>query len=150
MAQGTEAISATQFTHTINTHNHMYGFQVGADALVLGRSSRFRIDGFAKTGIFYDAASQNSEFSDPNGLGDFSAAANGSHTSFLGELGLVASYQITKHAALRGGYQVMWIEGVALAPRQIPSTGLAASTAEVETSGGLFYHGANAGLEVTW
>ena len=146
-AQGTEFVELSPFSHEINTHNHLYGFQIGADAS-LKPTCRFHIDGLIKAGIFGNAANQTSSFSDP--ASDLSATASGSHTAFLGELGLIGTYQLTKHAALRGGYQVMWIAGVALAPTQIPSTNLGGGTASIETSGNLFYHGATVGLDITW
>jgi len=150
LAQGTGAILSTPFSEAIRSHNHLFGFQIGADAILLGRQEQFQIRGVAKAGIFGNAVGQNTEFSDPAGLGTLSAAANGSHTSFVGEIGLIGSYQVSKHVTIRGGYQVMWIEGVALAPRQIPNTDLAGGTADIEAAGGLFYHGANAGLEFAW
>jgi hypothetical protein len=149
-AQGLESVVSMPFYQAINTHNHMYGFQIGEDALLFERTGRLRINAFAKIGIFYNAANQNSNLNDPANFGELSVAANGSHTAFLCELGLIGSYNISEHVALRGGYQVMWIDGVALAPGQIPVTNLIAGTADIATSGGLFYHGATAGLEVTW
>ena len=138
------------FSQAINTHNHMYGFQIGEDALLLERTGRLRINGFAKIGIFHNAADQNSNLVDPANFGELSVVASGSHTAFLCELGLIGSYQVTQHVALRGGYQVMWIEGVALAPGQIPVANLVAGTADIATSSGLFYHGATVGMEFTW
>ncbi len=113
-------------------------------------TGRLRINGFAKIGIFHNTADQNSNLNDPANLGELSVVANGSHTAFLCELGLIGSYHLSQHVALRGGYQVMWIEGVALATRQIPVTNLIAGTADIAISGGLFYHGATAGFEITW
>ena len=150
LVQGTSAILATPFSEAVRAHNHLYGFQIGADALLFEYMERFRIRGIAKTGIFYDAAGQSTGFSDPAGLGVLNAGDNGNHTSFLGELGVLCSYRLSKHAALRGGYQLMWIDGVALATRQIPNTDLGAGTAAIDTTGGVFYHGANVGLELAW
>ena len=135
------------FSNTIGTHNHMYGFQVGAEAVFLS-NCRFHIDGVAKVGVYYDAADQRDAFLRPSS--NLDAAATGSRTSFLGELGLMGTYQLNNHLAVRGGYQLMWIEGVALAPRQIPVTNLGTGVAAVDTSGGIFYHGANVGLELSW
>jgi hypothetical protein len=151
-AHGTEAVVSSSFTHAINAHNHMYGFQMGDEALLFENAGRLRINSFAKIGIFYNDADQSSNLNiiDPDSFGDLSAAANGSRTSFMAEMGLIGSYKLCKRAVLRGGYQVMWIEGVALAPRQISVTNLGAGTAGVDTSTGLFYHGATAGLEVMW
>ena len=150
-AQGTEAILSTPFSEAIRAHNHLYGSQIGVDVVLLKEQERFQIHGIAKTGLFYNAASQNSTFSNPGGaLGPYSADASGSHASFLGEVGLMASQRINEHAVLRFGYEAMWIDGVALGPRQIPSTDLGAGTADIETGGGVFFHGANLGLEFTW
>jgi hypothetical protein len=149
-AQGIEAVGSTSFAHSINARNHMYGFQIGDEALLFQPSCRFRIKGFAKIGVFYNASDQNSNLFDPASFDNLSAVAGRSHAAFLGELGLMGTYQLTTHVALHGGYQVMWIEGVALAPRQIPLTNLGAGTADMETSGSLFYHGATVGLDVTW
>ena len=149
-AHGVESTASMPFSHAINTHNHLYGFQIGEDAILFERNGRLRMDGFAKIGIFHNAADQNSNLIDPASFGELSVVANGSHTAFLCELGLIGSYRFSQHVALRGGYQIMWIEGVALAPGQIPVTNLIAGTADIATSGGLFYHGATAGLEVTW
>ncbi len=148
--QGVESVVSMPFSQSIDTHNHMYGFQIGEDALFFERSGRLRVNGFAKIGIFHNAAGQNGKLNDPANFGELSVAANGSQPAFLCELGLIGSYHFSQHVALRGGYQVMWIEGVALAPGQIPVTNLVAGTADIATSGGLFYHGATAGLEVTW
>ena len=74
-------------------------------------------------------------------------AATHRQSSFLGELGLNASYQLSRHCSLSGGYEVMWIDNVALA---------ADSVASIQRSddsfwhGGAFYHGALAGVTFTW
>jgi hypothetical protein len=53
--------------------------------------------------------------------------------------------------AVRGGYQLMWLEGVALAPEQIPVNNLIApAIAAVDTSGGLFLDGATVGFVVQY
>ena len=44
----------------------------------------------------------------------------------------------------------MFVNGVAQPVNQLSGTNLANSTATVDASAGLFYHGATAGLELTW
>jgi hypothetical protein len=158
---------ASQFTHTIRAFNHMYGFQVGADISLFNRSNGpfqfgqtmvvggqtcgFRINGILKAGIFGNSANQNTAFSNPGSLGDFAAYAEGNHAAFMGEAGIVATYQFSKHFALRGGYQFLYIDSVALAAAQMSSTDLFVSqTATIDTSGSILCHGANAGLEFAW
>ena len=148
IAQGAEA-NLSAFSESIRAHNHLFGLQSGLDAVLLRFHEQFRITGFVKSGVFYNSAGQSTVLS-LEGLPPSPADATGGQASFLGEIGLGASYQLTKHAAFRCGYEAMWLEGVALAPRQIPNTDLLAGTAEIEASGTLFYHGANAGLELNW
>ena len=100
LVQGVESVVSMPFSHAINTRNHMYGFQIGEDALLFERNGRLRINGFAKIGIFHNTADQNSKFIDPANFGELSAAASGSHTAFLCELGLIGSYNLTQHVAL--------------------------------------------------
>ena len=165
-AQG-NTLADGAFTHTIRAFNHLYGGQLGADVtlfqrnrgysqfgqtmLICDQASPFRINGVLKAGIFYDAASQQSDFSNPDGIGEFEVQAEGKHPTFVGEAGVIATYQIGNHVALRGGYQLMYVDGVALASRQISSTELLANQfAAIETAGSVLYHGVNVGLELTW
>ena len=103
------------FLHTINAFNHMYGLQIGTDAFLYQHGGVFRIDGFVRSGIFCNAASQNSSLSyqwPAFGVDDeWSAAGSVNHTAFVGELGLNASYQINRHVVLHGGYRVMLVDG---------------------------------------
>ena len=135
------------FSNTIRTHNHLYGFQLGAEAYLLG-NCRFHVDCLAKAGIYSNAAGQNDTLLRPASVLD--AAANANAAAFVGELGLVGTFQLADHLAMRCGYQVMWLDGAALAPRQISVTNLATGVATVDTSGNVIYHGANVGLELRW
>ena len=151
LAQGTSAITGNLSSETIVTHNHLYGFQVGADGTLFKEAERWRLNGFVKAGIFLNNADQATSLSDPGGLG--SLAVNDNHideASFFGETGIVGYFQITKHLAASGGYEVMFVNGVAQPVNQLSGTNLANSTATVNVSSGLFYQGATAGLEVTW
>jgi hypothetical protein len=165
-AEGTK-FDQTTFTHTIHAFNHMYGFQLGTEVTLFNRNrgysqfgptmvlcdqaNPFQITGVLKGGIYYNAASQDTNFSNPGSLGEFDAHAEGKHPTFVGEAGLVATYQFGRHAMLRGGYQMMYVDGVALASRQISSTDLLATQfAAIETAGSVLYHGANVGVEFSW
>jgi hypothetical protein len=145
---GIENAYSGPFSHSIHSHDHLYGAQVGLDFHPLDRARPFQIHVLTKTGIYGNAAAQSNDYADT--VFSFSESASESHLSFLSEVGLMGSYQFTPHIALRGGYQVMWLTGVALAPDQIPATDFGAAQATVNTSGTLFCHGAFGGLEVTW
>ncbi len=159
-ASGILSGEETPFEHKIHSGNHLYGGQIGAQLDLLGsqgpyqfgnrvtmmdQGSPFRLSGYIKSGMFYNAVDQYSI----TPIGE--ANAKGSCATFLGEVGLSGIYQITSHVALRGGYRVLWMENLALAPRQITATDLAdAANTSVDTGGALFCHGAHAGLEFVW
>ncbi|HEY2826720.1 MAG TPA: hypothetical protein VGJ04_03895, partial [Pirellulales bacterium] len=75
---------------------------------------------------------------------------SGGQVAFLGELGLNGNYQFTQNWFLRGGYQVFWVDGVALAPEQLDFTNTPASGTHIDKTGSLFMQGANAGLMARW
>jgi hypothetical protein len=127
-----------------NTKNNLYGFQIGADGLLLDRGC-FSIDGLIKAGIFGNHAEQSTIAA---GTGPFEASTN--HTAFLGEVGLQCKYQATCHLSLRGGYEAIWLQGVALAPGQIAETNIVSGEIGINSNSGVFYHGATAGLEYSF
>jgi hypothetical protein len=139
-------------SETILTHNHLYGFQMGADGMLAQQANRWRLTGFVKGGIFLNNSDQATSLSDPDPLGPGSNAVNNSQigAAFFGETGLVCYFQITEHLSASGGYQVMFVNNVAQPVNQLAGTNLANHTAIVDVSSGLFYQGATAGLEVTW
>lgn len=128
------------------TKNNLYGFQIGTDAKLWERC-RFSIDGLVKAGVFDNHAEHRSTI--PSGT-DVSVSDSTNHTAFLGEVGLQAKYQVTCNLTLRAGYEAIWIEGVALAPGQIQETRFRTEETGINTSGGVFYHGATAGFEYSF
>ncbi|MBN2581372.1 MAG: BBP7 family outer membrane beta-barrel protein [Pirellulales bacterium] len=133
----------------IRAANRLYGFQLGLDGVVWENGRRLRLEGFLKAGVYSNQMQTGSWLHQNVGL-DYAAAATGNHTAFVGDLGLTAVVQITRHWSARLGYQVMWIEGVALASEQMLTTDLAAGTATVDATGSPFYHGVNFNLEYRW
>jgi hypothetical protein len=116
--------------------NHMYGFQLGLEGTVCKPTDRLKIDGMLKAGVYHNLVAGSM------GGSIFEGSSSGSvtRTSFLGELGLFASYRLTDHFSVRGGYQVLWLQGVLIAPE--PLTEVDGSSA--------FYHGPSASLEAAW
>ena len=134
--------------HTRNeTDNNLYGLQLGADWYA-PVTKRFWFDFGGKAGIFLNSATSSaSGFGPP--LPPLHASAHADQTAFVGELALTAVYQVTPHFFLRGGYRVMWLEGVALAPDQLAATGFN-NLPTINTGAGLLLHGALAGFELRW
>lgn len=131
----------TAVTGRVRTTNDLWGFQLGADATLWSRD-RLTIEMLGKAGVF-----NNSIVSHTTIDADF-ADGRLDHTAFVGEVGLTGCYQLSRSWSLRAGYQVLWMEGVALAPDQVPGVNLTTNEATVQTDGSPFYHGAFLGLEL--
>ena len=110
---------------------------MGADGLLVSRGS-LDVNIFGKAGIYANVAEQTTTFTPvpAQGISDTDFA-------FLSELGVSTTLHMNSTWSIVAGYQVMWIEGVALAPDQIPNmsdanTGLV--PAQLDMSG-VFYQG---------
>jgi len=137
---------------TIDAHNQLHGFQMGAEATLLRPCSWLQLEAFAKAGVFGMSVNQRTQFVWSGGAPYGTGTA--SETSFLGEIGLLGKARLNDHWSLRAGYQLMWIDRLALAPKQIPGNGYSSApgggTNTVISADELFFHGAMVGLEGTW
>lgn len=133
------------FAQRAHTQNHLYGFQLGTDVLLWDRGGPLTVNTELKAGIYSNLAKNSGALESP--VGDIVGDGRTYHTAFLGELGINARYQLTRSLALRAGYQLLWVEGVALV-NDNQFDALAAG--EVNTSGSPFYHGALVGAELSW
>jgi hypothetical protein len=121
----------------------LYGGQLGADA-TLWCGDRLTVEGLLKAGIFHNSAGQNTILD--TGVVVVNAADDDDRTAFLGELAFTANYCLTDTLSLRAGYDLLWVETVALAADQIPATNFFTGGG-IAADGGAFYHGAFVGLE---
>lgn len=136
--------AAVPFDYNITTQNRLYGFQLGGEADLWNDGGRMSLGAIGKAGVFGNNAEQDSSFT--TGLVTLPTAGRGSRTSFVGEVGVTGTYQLTDSFSLRGGYRTLWVSGVALASEQLAESDFASGTGFTD-SGDVFYHGAFAGLE---
>lgn len=127
------------------TANHLYGFQAGVEATLFQRGA-FQLDGALKAGVFRNQIGMDM-YGTGTGL-DMDESSTVARTSFLGEIDLTARYKINRHWSVYGGYEMMWIDGVALAGDVVAA--LARSSDTTLINGSPFYHGATTGLEFAW
>jgi hypothetical protein len=128
--------------------NDLLGFQIGADAHLL-QQGPFSVNMFLKAGI-YDDLARNAFAYDSIALADhYVNGASANNLAFCGELGITLTYDLTERLSIRGGYQLLWLDGVALASQQplYGPTGPLDGQVATGTNGDLFYNGAFAGLE---
>jgi hypothetical protein len=130
---------ATYFNAGFNVDNHLYGGQIGLNVAFINRP-RFSIEGVMKAGVF-------GNFSDLTLYSDYLTESGDktTHTSFLGEIGLTGIVQVTSWMSVRGGYQVMWLDGIGIAGDQFRYAD--SETNKPYMAGTLLYHGAFAGVE---
>jgi hypothetical protein len=121
-----------------NVDNNLYGGQIGLNVAFIS-THRLSIEGVLKAGVFGNYADLTMT------VGDSLLGDKTTHTSVLGEIGLMGIVQVAPHLSLRGGYQVLWLDGIAIASDQFENVNPA--DPKPYMGGTLFYHGAFAGLE---
>ncbi|MDZ4821793.1 MAG: BBP7 family outer membrane beta-barrel protein [Planctomycetota bacterium] len=148
-----EEIDFTLFgdpTDNLQVENDLYGWQLGLERSTLPRSdSIFSACLFGKPGIYF----VDSRLTNITYPGVYNDTVNDSQygVAFIGELGVKGSAQITERFSLDAGYQLMYIEGVALAGEQ--ATSISANTIPQfgqVNSGGLLYQGFMFGGTLLW
>jgi len=130
-----------------NVDNHLYGFQFGAEGRILDRGNAW-IEAVAKAALCGNHATQDTGV--PLPTPPPGASAVGSRAALLAEVGLTAVWQPREHLAWRIGYRCMWLDGVALAPNQIPFTDVVNGLATLDAAGTVFFHGAVGGVEIRY
>jgi hypothetical protein len=140
---------------TIDADNHMYGFQIGFDTEVINCGGQFHVDTILRAGLMFNDADQTTNVpilsGAPAGVVATNVSADDDHTAFLGELGVRTMYELNDSVSVGGGYHLIWLEGVALAPDQIPVTSLIGTgNAALDTGGSLLFHGAVLSLIVSY
>lgn len=135
-------------TYDTATENRLYGLQFGGEAVLWDRGGRLRIDNIVKAGIYGNGSGEQNTVLDTGTGGVFTASDQGGHVAFVGEVGLYAVFRLNDHLSIRGGYQAMVIEGLALAPDQVAVTDFVVGNG-IDAGGNVFYHGALLGIELT-
>jgi len=113
---------------------------------------RWAVELVGKAGIFANIAEQSSD-----AIVDFTGvvrrpavSSSTTQTAFVGEINPTVIYRLTNVWGLRAGYNLIWAEGLALAPNQLDFTTASGAGTAINTSGGIFLHGASAGIEARW
>lgn len=127
------------------TRNNLYGVQVGAITRILDGGGPLAISCASKAGIYGNAAANHW-----NVNSTLLSADQQDQFAFVGDVNALANYRISDHIAFQGGYQLLWIEGVAVAGDQFAAMHQQTTHDGINSTGGAFFHGATAGLTLTW
>jgi len=135
----------------IGVNNRLFGMQIGFQTQFLV-SQRTWIDFDAKGAILFGRANlaTSADFPDlpaPNSS-DGTDYASEQVTAFLGDLALRYNYQLTPSLTLNAGYNAFFLDGVALASKNLShNTGtLIDGTPQPDHTGRIVYHGPSLGL----
>ena len=135
--------------YDVRTQNNLFGPQIGAR--VRRWNQRLGWEATGKVGIFGNDAQQRQELYD---FSDFNMVtengASGGQVAFLGELNFTGIYRLNDVWNLRGGYNLIWIGGVALAPDQLDFNYEIPAGDRLDRTGGLLLHGVSCGIEARW
>lgn len=129
--------------------NDLYGIQIGMDKALAG-DCLYSIEYFWRAGLYgNNSQSRTQQVSHLARPLTRIAQGDASEAAFVGEAGIKARYSITSSINFYGTYQVLFVDGVALAGEQLAVTNLTAGTG-INPNSDVFYHGASFGLELVY
>ena len=146
--------------YTVSTSNSMTGGQLGGDLWVCIVPG-FKVGVEVKGGVYGSRCEQDTRILANSLSPPLLENVDSDKAVFAIELGLMFIYRVNQNFTLRGGYQSLVIDGLALAPENFNADppGLQETTGGVTTSvrvpgindtGSAVYHGFGVGLEWMW
>jgi hypothetical protein len=132
----------------IKVDNNIFGLQIGGD-LSYRIADPLNLGLVLKSGLFFNSASQNSDFTNRVGVGPNSADGDASETEItpLVEAGLFLTWNINQDISLRAGYNLLFLGSLIFAPEQFVSEFEEEDFDDILRSYNL-YHGPSIGLLV--
>jgi hypothetical protein len=129
--------------------NHLYGGQLGAEINVFDRGGPTSALVWFKGGVYGNDANNDFTHLRAPAYGNVSRDNRKGQLAFVGDIALTGSCQLTRHVALRGGYQMLLAQGVALGSENLAATNPYTGVG-IDASGFVFYHGALASVDFAW
>lgn len=139
----------------VDTTNNLTGIQFGADTWICLLPG-LRAGAELQAGVYGNHMNINTTAGVNTGAPTFTERLVSNDVSFIGQLNMLATYRISQQWTIRGGYQLLFVDGVALASENFntapPATFFPPTTrvSLVNDNGNVFYHGWNIGLEFMW
>ncbi|HTU27428.1 MAG TPA: BBP7 family outer membrane beta-barrel protein [Pirellulales bacterium] len=136
--------------YNVMTRNNMFGIQGGARWIRTYKC--LAMEATFKGGVVENATEQTQTITD-SGVPFVvrpTISEKGANTSFLAEANLNAIYRLGEHWAIRGGYTILWLDGLALAANQLDYTYTTTSGTGLNHGGNLLLQAVSAGVEFHW
>jgi hypothetical protein len=133
-------------SYDIETENDMFGLQYGQES-TLPLHDLVSLHAKIRAGVYYNTMESHSRVIS-NALLVNDVGGREEDVAFVGEVNVNCKVKLSHWAAARAGYNLLWVEGVALAPEQDYPNALT-GFAQLNDNGGMFLHGFNIGIELT-
>ena len=138
---------------TTSTTNNLFGLQVGGEGDVLNMG-KLSLGGSLKAGVYDNRSTQSNWVSMAKQW--YSASATRNRAAYVGDAQVQLKYRLPAGVAFKIGYQLLWLNQVALAPGQISHTysvgganpSLAATG--VNTGSSIIFQGGTIGIEYSF
>ena len=144
--------NAANMDYRVRVKNNMFGIQIGSEFTACVIKS-FMIGGEVKAGVYGNSAKQNTTIVVRNPLVQVTnEQADDDDAALLSEANLYAIFQFHPLWKVRGGYQVLYLNNVALGLDNFNSQPPFLGTRAVflDNDGEAFYQGAYVGVEFGW
>jgi hypothetical protein len=135
--------------YRLKTDNDLVGAQIGTE-LFICLTPRFKLGGEIEAGVYGTHSNQRTNvwctscapLRERDSEGD---------VAFIGEAGVMAIFRATPRLTGRAGYQVLFIDGVALAAENFNTASpFSVRNSFLDNTGNVTFHGATVGFEWTW
>lgn len=138
----------------VRVTNNLIGVQVGFDWQTRDLTSRWSLCTYGRAGLYanvLDGEMEQGANASVNGpfLNEIHPGRLQASGAF--ELGFVSTYRVTPSLHVRGGYHLLWLAAIGLAPDQpVPDLATGDFNGKLSNSQDVLFHGPFVGLEYHW
>jgi hypothetical protein len=148
-------VPLSQFSgnYEIGTENWLLGLNLGAELISQNEFFYWGLRGRAAPAISFASMSQtgvgvNTTDIGPGGTIDISDAASQTGAGFIGDMTIMAGWNITPNFALQIGYDFLWVAGIATSEKQFNLDNR--DIGDIDAGGQTFYQGVSFGFYGSW
>ena len=148
-------VPPTQFSgnYDIGTENWLLGLNLGAELLSQNEFFYWGMRGRAAPALSFTSMSQtavgvNTTDVGPDGTTNISDSGSQTGAGFIGDLTIMAGWNITPNFALQVGYDFLWVAGIATSERQLNLDNRDIN--DIDAGGQTFYNGLSFGCYGSW
>jgi hypothetical protein len=139
-------------SYDIQTQNWLWGLNLGGELISKNEFYYWGLRGRVTPAISFAANQQEAAgintLPPVNNSFSWRQAADQIGPGFIGDLTLLAGWQVTPNFAVQAGYDFLWVAGIATATRQFNLDNVRPNS--IDAGGQVFYNGLSLGIEGSW